>query len=47
MILYDDPALFNTIVGRFFGETFTKKDRVKDFFKSFQAMQASSAGNSR
>ena len=38
---YDDPALFNATVERFFREPFAKKDRVKDFIKSFQAMQTS------
>jgi pimeloyl-ACP methyl ester carboxylesterase len=40
MVPYDDPALFNVTVERFFRAPFVKKDRVKDFFKSFQAMQA-------
>jgi len=40
-IPYDDPALFNATVERFFREPFAKKDRVKDFIKSFQAMQTS------
>jgi pimeloyl-ACP methyl ester carboxylesterase len=39
MIPYDDPALFNATVERFLHEPFAKKDRVQDFFKSFQAMQ--------
>lgn len=41
MVPYDDPALFNATVERFFREPFAKKDRIKDFFKSFQAMQTS------
>jgi pimeloyl-ACP methyl ester carboxylesterase len=39
MIPYDDAQLFNMIVERFFREPFVQKDRVKDFFKSFEAMQ--------
>jgi len=41
MVPYDDPVLFNATVERFFREPFVKKDRVKDLFKSFEAMQAS------
>jgi pimeloyl-ACP methyl ester carboxylesterase len=40
MIPFDDPALFNATVDRFFRTPFVKKDRVKDFLKSYQAMQA-------
>jgi pimeloyl-ACP methyl ester carboxylesterase len=47
MIPYDDPTLFNATVERFFREPFATKDRVKDFFKSFQAMQTATAVNSR
>ena len=47
MIPYDDPTLFNATVERFFREPFARKDRVKDFFKSFQAMQTATAVNSR
>jgi pimeloyl-ACP methyl ester carboxylesterase len=47
MVPYDAPALFNATVERFFREPFAKKDRVKDFFKSFEAMQTATAGNSR
>jgi pimeloyl-ACP methyl ester carboxylesterase len=39
MIPYDDPARFNAAVERFFGKPFTKKDRVKDLFKSYEEMQ--------
>jgi pimeloyl-ACP methyl ester carboxylesterase len=39
MIPYDNPQLFNTIVEHFFREPFVQRDRVKDFFKSFEAMQ--------
>ncbi len=41
MIPYDDPGLFNATVDRFFRTPFVKKDRVKDLFKSLEAMQAS------
>jgi pimeloyl-ACP methyl ester carboxylesterase len=41
MIPYDEPALFNATVERFFREPFAKKDRVRDLFKSLQAMRAS------
>jgi pimeloyl-ACP methyl ester carboxylesterase len=41
MVPYDDPALFNVTVEHFFRAPFAKKDRVKDFFKSFQAMRTS------
>lgn len=41
MIPFDDPALFNATVDRFFRTPFVKKDRVKDFLKSYQAMQGS------
>jgi pimeloyl-ACP methyl ester carboxylesterase len=41
MVPYDEPELFNATVARFFREPFVKKERVKDFLKSYQAMQAS------
>ncbi|SPE32973.1 Alpha/beta hydrolase fold protein (fragment) [Candidatus Sulfopaludibacter sp. SbA6] len=41
MVPYDDPDLFNATVERFFRAPFAKKDRVKDFLKSFEAMKAS------
>ena len=41
MIPYDDPELFNATLDRFFRTPFIKKDRVKDFLKSFQAMEDS------
>lgn len=41
MIPYDDPGLFNATVERFFRTPFAKKDRIKDFMKSFEAMKAS------
>lgn len=40
MVPYDEPALFNATVDRFFRAPFVKKDRVKDLFKSFEAMKA-------
>ncbi len=44
MIPYDDPALFNSTVERFFRTPFVKKDRVKDFLKSFEALKAGQPG---
>lgn len=41
MIPYDEPAIFNATVERFFRTPFVKKDRVNDLFKSFQEMRAS------
>lgn len=41
IVPFDDPALFNATVDRFFRTPFVKKDRVKDFLRSHQAMQAS------
>lgn len=41
MIPYDDPARFDATVERFFREPFVKKDRVKDLFKSYEALLAS------
>jgi pimeloyl-ACP methyl ester carboxylesterase len=40
MVPYDEPELFNATVARFFHEPFVKKDRVKDFLKSYQAANA-------
>jgi pimeloyl-ACP methyl ester carboxylesterase len=40
MIPFDDPALFNATVDRFLRTPFVKKDRVKDFLKSYDALQA-------
>jgi len=39
MIPYDDPALFNATVDRFFKTPYTKKDRLKDALKSLEAMK--------
>lgn len=41
MIPFDDPALFNSTVERFFREPFVKRDRIKDFLKSLEALKAS------
>jgi len=39
MLPYDDPELFDMTVDRFLRTAFVKKDRVKDFLKSYQAME--------
>lgn len=41
MVPYDDPALFNLVVERFLRSPYTKRDRIKDFFKSYEAMKGS------
>lgn len=41
MIPFDDPALFNTTIERFFRKPFVKRDRIKDFLKSLEALKAS------
>lgn len=41
MVPYDDPALFNATVERFFRTPFVKKDRIKDFLASYESMMAS------
>ncbi len=41
MIPFDNPALFNATVDPFFRTPFVKRDRVKDFLKSYEAMKAS------
>jgi len=41
MVPYDDPALFNLVVERFLRSPYTKRDRIKDFFKSYEAMKSS------
>ena len=41
MIPYDDPNRFDATVERFFRTPFVKKDRVKDFLKSYEALKAS------
>jgi pimeloyl-ACP methyl ester carboxylesterase len=40
MIPFDDPVFFNTTVERFFRTPFVKRNRIKDFLKSFEAMRA-------
>jgi pimeloyl-ACP methyl ester carboxylesterase len=42
MIVFDDPALFNATVERFFRTPFVKKDRVNDLLKSLEKMRAAS-----
>ena len=41
MVPYDDPDLFNATVERFFRTPFVKKDRIKDFLKSYEGLKAS------
>ena len=41
MIPFDDPALFNATVERFFRTPFVKVDRINDTLKSFEKMQTS------
>jgi len=41
MVLYDDPALFNATVERFFRTPFVKKDRINDLLKSLEKLRAS------
>ena len=41
MVPYDDPALFNATVERFFRAPFVKKDRIKDFLTSYESLSAS------
>ncbi len=38
---YDDAALFNAVVERFFRAPFVKKDRVGDALKSWEALKTS------
>jgi pimeloyl-ACP methyl ester carboxylesterase len=40
MVPFDDPALFNATVERFFRTPFVKKDRINDLMKSFEKMRA-------
>ena len=42
MIPFDDPARFNAAIERFLRDPFVKRDRIKDFLKSYEAMQAPS-----
>lgn len=39
-IPYDDPALFNGTIDRFFRTPFVKKDRVADLFKSLERLRS-------
>jgi pimeloyl-ACP methyl ester carboxylesterase len=41
MIPFDDPALFNFTVERFFRTPFVKKDRINDLLKSFEKLKTS------
>lgn len=41
MIPFDDPVRFNTAVEQFFRAPFVKRDRIKDFLKSIEALKAS------
>ncbi|MEK6322594.1 MAG: alpha/beta hydrolase [Acidobacteriota bacterium] len=41
MIPFDDPALFNATVERFFRTKFVKKDRINDLLKSFEKLKTS------
>ena len=41
MIPFDDPALFNATVERFFHTPFVKKDRINDLLKSFEKLKTS------
>jgi len=41
MVPYDEPALFNATVEHFFRAPFAKKDRLKDFLKSYEALKTS------
>jgi pimeloyl-ACP methyl ester carboxylesterase len=45
MVPYDDPARFDETVDRFFRTPFVKKDRIKDFFVSYEAQKASQKAN--
>ena len=47
MVPFDDPALFNATVERFFRTPFVKKDRINDLMKSFEKMRASSKGHAQ
>jgi len=38
---FDDPALFNATVDRFFREPFVKKDRIEDALKSWEVLKKS------
>jgi pimeloyl-ACP methyl ester carboxylesterase len=40
MVPFDDPALFNATVERFFRTRFVKRDRINDLLKSLERMRA-------
>lgn len=40
MIPFDDPGRFNAAVERFLRQPFVKRDRIQDFLKSYEAIQA-------
>jgi pimeloyl-ACP methyl ester carboxylesterase len=40
MVPFDDPALFNVTVERFFRTPFMKRDRINDALKSLEKMRA-------
>jgi hypothetical protein len=40
MVPYDDPALFNGTLQRFFQTPFQKKDRVGDVLSTFEKLLA-------
>jgi pimeloyl-ACP methyl ester carboxylesterase len=42
MVPFDDPALFNATVERFFRALFVKRDRINDTLKSLEKLRASS-----
>jgi pimeloyl-ACP methyl ester carboxylesterase len=43
MIPFDDPALFNATVDRFFRTPFVKKERIQDTMKSLEKLRAGAA----
>ena len=47
MVPFDDPALFNATVERFFRAPFVKKDRIKDTLESLERLRAASAPHRR
>lgn len=47
MVPFDDPALFNTTVERFFRAPFVKRDVINDALKSLEKMRASSGGHAQ
>jgi len=47
MVPFDDPALFNATVERFFRAPFVKRDRINDALKSLEKMRAAWEGNAQ